>query len=78
MGSVTSFYTACVLLEKYNIICVFVKMHFRNVQNQFLIVENDHSKLRILVYSRLENQRLWPLVVTATIDLSGPKQSFTI
>ena len=33
----------------------------------FLIFENDHSKVRILVYSRLENQRIWPLVVTATI-----------
>ena len=29
-------------------------------QNIFLITENDHSKLRILVYSRLEYQRIWP------------------
>ena len=36
-------------------------------QNLFLIFENDHSKLRILVYSRLGNQRIWPFVVTATI-----------
>ena len=27
-------------------------------QNVCLIFENDHSKLRILVYSRLENQRI--------------------
>ena len=26
-------------------------------------------KLRILAYSRLENQRIWPLVVTATMRL---------
>ena len=32
--------------------------------------ENDHSKLRILVDSRLENQRIWRLVVTATVHLS--------
>ena len=36
-------------------------------QNFFLIFENDHSKLRILVCSRLENQRICLLVVTATI-----------
>ena len=30
-------------------------------QNIFLIVRNDHSKLRT------ENQRIWPLVATATI-----------
>ena len=29
-------------------------------RNHFLIFGNDHSKLRILVYSRLENQRIWP------------------
>ena len=28
-------------------------------QNLFLIFENDHSKLRTLVYSRLKNQRIW-------------------
>ena len=39
----------------------------RKRQNIVLIFQNDHSKLRILVYSRLENQRIWPLVVTATI-----------
>ena len=36
-------------------------------QNLFLITENDQSNLRILVYSHLENQRIWRLVVTATI-----------
>ena len=36
-------------------------------QNVFLVFENDHSKLRILVYYRLEYQRIWPVVVTATI-----------
>ena len=36
-------------------------------QNIFLICGNDHSKLRILVYSRLENQRIWPMVVNTTI-----------
>ena len=35
--------------------------------DRWYIVENDHSKLRILVYSRLGNQRIWPFVVTATI-----------
>ena len=40
----------------------------RKRQNHFLIFENDLSKLRILVYSRLGNQRIWPLVVTATIN----------
>ena len=33
-------------------------------QNIFLIFENNHSKLPILVYSDLENQRIWSLVVT--------------
>ena len=37
-------------------------------QNFFLIFEIDQLKLRISVYSRLENQRIWPLVVTATIN----------
>ena len=36
-------------------------------QNFFLIIENDHSKLRILVYSCPENQRICPLVVTAKV-----------
>ena len=36
-------------------------------QNLFLIFENDHSKLRVLVYSRLENRRIWPLIVIATM-----------
>ena len=35
----------------------------------YLTFENDHSKLPILVYSRQENQRIWPLVVTATIPV---------
>ena len=30
--------------------------------------ENDHSKLRILVDSRLENQKIWRFVLTSTID----------
>ena len=29
--------------------------------------ENDHSKLRILVDSRLENQRIWRFVLYSTI-----------
>ena len=33
----------------------------RKRQNLILIFENDHSKLKILVYSRLRNQRIWPL-----------------
>ena len=41
-------------------------------QNLSLIFGNDHSKLRILLYSRLENQRTWPLVVTATMSLMCP------
>ena len=35
--------------------------------------ENDHSKLRILVDSRLENQRIWRFVLTSTIPLIGLK-----
>ena len=31
--------------------------------------ENDHSKLRTLVDSRLENQRIWRFVLTSTITL---------
>ena len=31
--------------------------------------ENDHSKLRILVDSRLENQRIWRFVLTSTITI---------
>ena len=40
-------------------------------QNLFLIFENDHLKLRILVYSGLQNQRIWPVVATAIIYSSG-------
>ena len=32
--------------------------------------ENDHSKLRILVDSRLENQRTWRFVLNSTITLT--------
>ena len=38
----------------FSVLIVEVKTNF----------ENDHSKLRIAVYSRLENQIIWPLVVT--------------
>ena len=47
---------------RYDIVEVKTKRQYL-----FLIFENDHSKLRILVYSRLENQRICPLVVTAII-----------
>ena len=33
--------------------------------------ENDHSKLRKLVDSRLENQRIWRFDLTSTIPLIG-------
>ena len=42
-------------------------------QNLFLSkenFENDHSKLRILVDSRLENQRIWRFVLTSTINVT--------
>ena len=41
----------------------------RSKQNAKKYLSNDHSKRRILVYSRLENQRIWPLVVTAPIRI---------
>ena len=34
--------------------------------------ENNHSKLRILVDSRLENQRIWCFVLITTISLLSP------
>ena len=35
--------------------------------------ENDHTKLRILVDSRLENQRIWLFVLNSTINVWNAK-----
>ena len=40
--------------------------------------ENDHSKLRILVDSRLENRRIWRFVLTLTIILARQRIFDTI
>ena len=47
-------------------------------QNLLLIFDNDHSKLRILVYSHQGNLRIWALVVTATIRHPCPGASARI
>ena len=36
-------------------------------------IENDHSKLRILVDFRLENQLIWCFVLTSTIEVSDTR-----
>ena len=40
--------------------------------------ENDHSKLRILVDSRLENQRIWRFVLKSTISIDFKIKGFTL